>query len=180
MSVNSDPLTPKFSLEETVIQIQPGMLVEEASLADDGEQQDRELIGSDLDVYRVESLLGRGGMGRVYLARHRDLHRPCALKILSPRLAAEDEDYVQRFLNEGRAAAALVHPNIITIHASGQERLHYLLEMEFIPGRSLRQLIIDEGRLTPTRATALPSKSPSAVPRRVQAGVEAGPSGPPR
>src|SRR5205814_6497084 len=113
----------------------------ESSLALDGAQEDKLLIGTELDVYRIESLLGKGGMGRVYLARHRDLQRPCALKILSPRLAAEDEDYVRRFLNEGRAAAELVHPNIITIHAIGQERLHYFLEMEFIPGRSLRQLL---------------------------------------
>ena len=127
-----------------------------ASEADDHE--DRMLIGTELDVYRVESLLGKGGMGRVYLARHRDLHRPCALKILSPRLAAEDEDYVSRFLNEGRAAAALVHPNIITIHAIGQEQLHYFLEMEFIPGRSLRQVVADEGRLSPSRAVALAAR----------------------
>jgi serine/threonine-protein kinase len=59
------------------------------------------LVGTDLDVYRIDALLGRGGMGRVYLAHHHDLERPCALKILLPELATQDVDYVARFLNEG-------------------------------------------------------------------------------
>src|SRR5437763_8057146 len=88
------------------------------------------LVGTELDVYRIDALLGRGGMGRVYLAHHRDLDRACALKILPPELAAQDVDYVSRFLNEGRHAAKIVHPNIITIHAVGQERGLYFLEME--------------------------------------------------
>jgi serine/threonine-protein kinase len=116
------------------------------------------LVGTNIDVYRVESPLGRGGMGLVYLARHRDLHRPCALKVLQPELAREDRDYVDRFLNEGRAAAALVHPNVITIHAVGEERGLYFLEMEFVPGRSLRKLIEDEQRLSPLRATSLAAR----------------------
>lgn len=116
------------------------------------------LVGTDIDVYRVDALLGRGGMGLVYLAHHRDLHRACALKVLQPELAAEDPDYVVRFLNEGRAAAGLVHPNIITVHAVGEERGLYFLEMEFVPGRSLRQLIDDEQRLAPLRATALAAR----------------------
>ena len=94
-------------------------------------------------------------MGRVYLARHRDLHRKCALKILPPALVKSDPAYVQRFMNEGRAAAALNHPNIVTIHAIGVERDYHFLEMEFVAGRSLMDLILDEGAQTPTRATAL-------------------------
>lgn len=116
------------------------------------------LVGTDIDVYHIDALLGRGGMGLVYLAHHRDLHRACALKVLQPELASEDPDYVDRFLNEGRAAAALVHPNVITIHAVGQERGYYFLEMEFVPGRSLRQLVDDEQRLSPLRATALAAR----------------------
>src|SRR5579872_5513575 len=105
------------------------------------------LVGTDLDVYRIDALLGRGGMGRVYLAHHRDLERPCALKILLPELAEKDSDYVTRFRNEGQAAAKLIHPNVITIHAVGQDRGLYFLEMEFVPGRSLRHVIYDELRL---------------------------------
>jgi serine/threonine-protein kinase len=114
-----------------------------------------EFVGRRLHIYECLSLLGRGGMGRVYLARHQHLHRKCALKLLSPRAAARDVDYVQRFQLEGRAAAELVHPNVITIHAIGEdEGLHYL-EMEYAAGPSLQQLVREEGRLTPLRATAL-------------------------
>lgn len=114
-----------------------------------------ELIGNDLDVYRIEALLGAGAMGRVYLARHRDLHRSCALKILPPRLADSDPAYVARFMNEGRAAAALVHPNIITVHAIGVERGYHFLEMEFIAGQSLQRLLDEDGSQTVERAIAL-------------------------
>lgn len=113
------------------------------------------LLGNDLGVYHCESLLGCGGMGRVYLAHHRDLQRMCALKVLSPKLAKNDVDYVARFRQEARAAAALVHRNIVTAHAIGDDRGFHFLEMEFVAGRSLQQLIEDEGRLTPVRATAL-------------------------
>ncbi len=82
-----------------------------------------DLLGSALSVYELESLIGSGGMGRVYLAKHRDLDRYCALKILSPKSAEIDQDYVERFVNEGRATASLIHPNVVTIHAIGQENV---------------------------------------------------------
>lgn len=139
---------PVAPLAELSLEVAPGTSVPERD----------PLVGTDIDVYRIDALLGRGGMGLVYLAHHRDLHRPCALKVLQPELAAEDRDYVERFMNEGRAAAALVHPNVITVHAVGEEHGLYFLEMEFVPGRSLRQLIEDEQRLSPQRATALAAR----------------------
>ncbi|MBX3441095.1 MAG: protein kinase [Planctomyces sp.] len=112
------------------------------------------LVGQRLSIYECDQFLGRGGMGWVFLARHADLHRPCALKILSPHLARRDADYLHRFRNEGRAAASLNHPNIVTAHAIGEcGGLHYL-EMEFVAGRSL-QHVLNEHRLTPVRATSL-------------------------
>lgn len=154
---------PQRSLSETI-------LFDESNAADDSVRGEKvrdskseaerlsHLVGKDLDVYRIDSLLGRGGMGCVFRAIHRDLHRPCALKILLPGLADEDADYVQRFQNEGRAAAGLVHPNVVTIHAIGQTDGYHFLEMEFLPGRSLQQVIKTEGRLTPVRATALAAR----------------------
>lgn len=121
------------------------------------------LIGATLGVYRCESLLGVGGMGRVYLASHTDLGRRCALKILSPKHAAADTDYVARFSEEGRAAAALVHPNIVTTHAIGRTDDYHFLEMEFVAGRSLQQLIDDEGALTPLRAMSLITQSANGL-----------------
>lgn len=119
-----------------------------------GRTLDDKFIGGNLHVYEVESLLGAGGMGRVYLAQHADLRRRCALKVLSPR-AEQDIDFVERFLQEGQAAAALVHPNIVTVHAIGKDGPHHFLEMEFVAGRTLQQVIDTEGRLTPLRATSL-------------------------
>lgn len=114
----------------------------------------RALVGRDIGVYRCESLIGRGGMGWVFLARHRQLHRHCALKILAPRLLAQASDYLNRFHNEGRAAAELVHPNIVTTHALGCDDPYHYLEMEFVPGRSLQDRI-DAGPLSPLKATVL-------------------------
>lgn len=114
-----------------------------------------ELIGQKIDCYSCDALLGTGAMGRVYLARHLDLQRKCALKILPPRLAESDPAYVERFANEGRAAAALNHPNIVTVHAIGEALGFYFLEMEFVAGQSLRRLVEDDGPQTPVRATSL-------------------------
>jgi eukaryotic-like serine/threonine-protein kinase len=112
------------------------------------------LVGRELHLYHCRSLLGRGGMGWVYLARHRDLHRDCALKILSPKLVGRDPEYLENFYNEGRATACLVHPGIVTTHAIGEHGGHHFLEMEFVPGRSLQQLI-DQGPLPPLQATRI-------------------------
>lgn len=116
---------------------------------------DDPIVGRRVHVYDVMSLIGSGAMGRVYLANHGDLHRHCAVKILAPKRGRCDDEYIARFMQEGRAAAALVHPNVVTVHAVGQiDSLHFL-EMEFISGRSLQQLICDEGRLTTDRALRL-------------------------
>ena len=117
------------------------------------------LIGQVLHVYQCMSLIGSGGMGKVYLAHHNDLERRCALKLLSPRRATCDQAYVTRFVEEGRAAAALVHPNIVTVHAVGQADGIHFLEMEFIAGRSMQQLINDEGQLTIPRALSLAART---------------------
>jgi serine/threonine-protein kinase len=114
-----------------------------------------DLAGKRLHIYDCHSLLGAGGMGRVYLATNSILSRKCALKVLSPRVVAHNIDYVARFRNEGRSAASMLHPNIVTIHATGEADGRHYLEMEFISGRPLQQLINDEGRLTPVRATVL-------------------------
>jgi serine/threonine protein kinase len=129
------------------------------------------LIGHEFGVYKVEGLLGAGAMGRVYLARHLDLHRSCALKILPPRLADNDPAYVSRFMNEGRAAAGLVHPNIITVHAIGEIDGYHFLEMEFVAGQSLQQQLVDEGPLLPERATALAARIAEGLAVAHSAGV---------
>jgi len=113
-----------------------------------------QLVDTELAHYHIQTLLGRGGMGWVFLARHLQLNRACALKILSPSLILKDPEYLERFYSEGRAAAALNHPNIVTVHAIGQHNAMHYLEMEFVPGRSLQKLV-QERPLLPIRATTL-------------------------
>ena len=136
-----------------------------------GEDELDRLVGTRLYVYQCESLLGRGGMGRVYLARHSHLDRRCALKILSPRVISTDVDYVERFQFEGRATASLNHPNIVTIHSLGEYSGHHYLEMELVAGRTLQQLIQDEGRLTPVRATLLAARIAEGLGAAHRAGI---------
>lgn len=113
------------------------------------------LDGQMVDIYECQTILGRGGMGVVYLARNELLHRQCALKVLSPRTVSHSIDYIKRFENEGRAAAALVHPNIVTTHAIGKAGKHHYLEMEFVSGQSLQQEIDRTGSIGPLRSTQM-------------------------
>ncbi|GAB2532839.1 serine/threonine-protein kinase [Nocardia heshunensis] len=86
--------------------------------------------------YEIEYLLGSGGMGEVYLASDRDLPRKIALKVLRP-LASIDPDSRKRFAREAKAVAALVHPNIVPIHAGGEENGRPWIAMAYIDGPDL-------------------------------------------
>lgn len=105
-----------------------------------------DLVGMTLSQYRIESPLGRGSMGRVYRARHLELDRVCALKIMDPQLLARQPGLREQFWAEGRAAANLVHPHIVTVHNLGNARGYHFIEMEFVPGAvSLREYLIRKG-----------------------------------
>ncbi|HEX8890799.1 MAG TPA: protein kinase [Pyrinomonadaceae bacterium] len=93
--------------------------------------------GTRLNRYEIRSLLGRGGMGEVYLAQDTTLRRPVALKLLPARFT-EDSDRLQRFEQEAQAASALNHPNIITIHEIGREDSVHFMATEFVEGETLR------------------------------------------
>jgi eukaryotic-like serine/threonine-protein kinase len=96
------------------------------------------LIGQRIGHYQILSLLGAGGMGEVYLAEDQSLRRKVALKLLPGRFTQE-ADRVRRFEQEARAASALNHPNILTIHEIGQVDGRHYLVTEFIDGQTLRQ-----------------------------------------
>ena len=102
--------------------------------------------GDSLGPYRIESVLGRGGMGNVYLATHERLRRRAALKVVSPRLA-EDEDFRERFLRESRLAASLDHPHVIPIYDAGEADGVLYLAMRYVQGPSLDALIRARGAL---------------------------------
>ena len=93
--------------------------------------------------YKIIGILGRGGMGIVYKAEDTKLHRPVALKFLPPELA-RIQDVRERFVVEARAAAALSHPNICTIHEIHDDGDTPFIEMECVEGRTLRARIKEQ------------------------------------
>ena len=101
--------------------------------------------------YRVVSRLGSGGMADVFLAEDQQLGRKVALKLLHHRFA-EDPDFVERFRREAQAAAGLQHPNVVSVYDRGTFDDTYYIAMEYLPGRSLKQLIRQEAPLDPLRA----------------------------
>jgi ABC-type branched-subunit amino acid transport system substrate-binding protein/DNA-binding beta-propeller fold protein YncE len=110
--------------------------------------------GSTFGGYRVESLLGRGGMGVVYRATDLSLGRPVALKLIAPELA-QDERFRARFLREQRLAAALDHPNVVPIHEAGEQKGQLYLAMRYVEGIDLKTLLARDGKLSPERALAV-------------------------
>src|SRR5437879_12652882 len=94
--------------------------------------------------YKIVRKLGTGGMANVYLAEDQELGRRVAIKILDDRHAA-DEQFVERFRREAKNAAALSHQNIVSIYDRGEAEGTYYIAMEFLDGRSLKELIITRG-----------------------------------
>lgn len=94
----------------------------------------------DLGDYRLLKILGRGGMGVVYLAEQKGLQRQVAVKMIRSGILASDAE-VRRFAMEARAAAALEHPNIVSVFQSGYLDGHYYFSMEYVPGVDLAKLI---------------------------------------
>ncbi len=110
------------------------------------------MLGSTIDGrYKVLSRLGAGGMADVYLAEDEQLGRKIALKLLHRRFA-EDPGFVERFRREAQAAAGLQHQNVVAVYDRGDFEGTYYIAMEYIPGRTLKQLIRDEAPLDPVRA----------------------------
>ena len=94
--------------------------------------------------YRILRKIGAGGMANVYLAEDQELGRRVAIKILNER-HANDEQFVERFRREAKNAAALSHPNIVSIYDRGEAEGTYYIAMEFLDGRSLKELIVGRG-----------------------------------
>src|SRR6201992_449805 len=104
--------------------------------------------------YRVVRRLGTGGMAEVFLAEDEQLGRKVALKLLHRRFA-EDPGVVERFRREAQAAAGLQHQNVVSVYDRGEFEDTYYIAMEYLPGRSLKQLIRDEAPLDPIRALGI-------------------------
>jgi ABC-type branched-subunit amino acid transport system substrate-binding protein/streptogramin lyase len=111
-------------------------------------------VGTSLAGYRIEGVIGRGGMGVVYRATDRSLGRPVALKLIVPELAS-DERFRRRFLEESRIAASLDHAHVVPVYEAGEVDGRLFLAMRHVDGADLRTLLQREGRLPPERALAL-------------------------
>ncbi|WP_327045586.1 serine/threonine protein kinase [Microbispora sp. NBC_01189] len=119
--------------------------------------------------YELEGLIGRGGMGEVWRGRDLRAHRPVAVKILAPQVA--DLASRERFAREARAAARIVHPNVVTVLDVGEEDARPYLVMELLTGRSLAEELADRGRYSVAEACDLTSQAAAGLDAAHRAGV---------
>src|SRR5438874_13065195 len=127
------------------------------------------LVGKLIGHYRIESLVGVGGMGEVYLARDERLGRKAALKLLPDSLTT-DETQLSRFKNEARTASSLNHPNILTVYEIGAEGNRQFIATEFIEGITLR-VSIARGRINPHMALEIAVQVASALAAAHETGI---------
>jgi Tol biopolymer transport system component/serine/threonine protein kinase len=111
-------------------------------------------VGDQLGAYRLERVLGQGGMGVVYLATDARLGRRVALKLLAPDLA-EDEAFRERFIRESRLAASIDHPNIIPVFEAGAVDGLLFIAMRYVDGTDLKKVIQQTGPMETSRAMRL-------------------------
>ena len=104
--------------------------------------------GAEIAGYRIESLIGRGGMAVVYRAEDTRLGRKVALKLLTPQLV-DNEQFRQRFIKESRLAASLDHPNIVPIYEAGEADGQLFIAMRYVIGNDLKGLLVKEGGQLP-------------------------------
>ena len=111
--------------------------------------------GSVVAGYRIEAVIGRGGMGVVYRATQLSLDRPVALKVIAPELAG-DVTFRERFKRESRIAASIEHPNVIPVYEAGEGDGLLYLTMRYVEGTDLKALLEADGTLEPARAAPAP------------------------
>jgi beta-lactam-binding protein with PASTA domain len=129
------------------------------------------LVGRVVDGrYLVESRIARGGMATVYLALDHRLDREVALKVMHEHLA-EDDGFVSRFVREARSAARLSHPNVVQVFDQGSDGTVLYLAMEYLPGRTLRDVLAQRGALTPRETVSVLEPILSALGAAHRAGI---------
>jgi eukaryotic-like serine/threonine-protein kinase len=120
--------------------------------------------------YEIESVLGQGGMAKVFRGTDNVLGRTVAIKVLSPQFT-DDAQFVARFRREAQAAAALNHPNIVGVFDTGSQGDVHFIVMEYVEGRSLRDVIRSEGPLLPQRAAEIADSVARALETAHEAGM---------
>ena len=121
--------------------------------------------GENFRGYVIEKLLGKGGLGAVYLARHELMDQQFAIKILYPNVAREKPEYVRRFVREARIAAKISHPNLVSVHNVGYDNIKdvYFLVMDYVDGSDLRTAIAMGGAMDPREALRIVSSVAKAL-----------------
>jgi eukaryotic-like serine/threonine-protein kinase len=120
--------------------------------------------------YEIAELLGQGGMARVFRGTDTVLGRSVAVKVLSPQYA-QDDQFVARFRREAQAAAGLNHPNIVSVYDTGSQGDVHFIVMEYVEGRTLRDVIRQEGPLLPERVAEIGQAVSRALASAHQAGL---------
>jgi serine/threonine-protein kinase len=121
--------------------------------------------------YRLDEVIGRGGMSTVYRATDQSLGRTVAVKILLAVLAEQDPTYAARFEREAKAAAALHNPSVVTVYDTGTDDGSQYIVMEYVAGRSLEQILRDEGTLDVAQATRIAAAVADALASAHTAGI---------
>jgi len=148
----------------------PAMEVEARGIAgDQGNKEESLATGETVSHYRIISSLGSGGMGDVYLAHDTVLGRQVALKLL-PQNFTSDQNRLRRFQLEARAASALNHPNIVTIHEIGKTDFLHFIATEFVDGETLREHMTNT-RITLGEVLDIAAQIGSALQAAHQAGI---------
>jgi len=119
-------------------------------------------IGSEFRGYRIDALIGQGGMGVVYRAHDLRLRRNVALKVMAPDLA-HDAEFRARFERESQLAMSLEHPNVVPIHDAGEAEGRLYLVMRDVEGTDLRSLLLRERALAPVRTVAVVTQVAAAL-----------------
>src|SRR4029079_6136973 len=118
--------------------------------------------GTVVAGFRIESMVGRGGMGVVYRARQLARERSVALKVIARELL-DDKEVRRRFLAEARAAASVDHPNVIPVHEAGEEDEGDFIAMRYVAGSDLRSLVRSGGALEPADAADFVAQAGAAL-----------------
>jgi tRNA A-37 threonylcarbamoyl transferase component Bud32 len=134
------------------------------------DQPERDLTGQVLGDFKILRLIGRGGMGEVYLAEQLSLKRSVALKVLRPDLV-NNENYIRRFETEAKAVAPINHPNIVSVIAIGQQDGVRYIAMEYVHGMNLRQYLNRKGPLDVQAGIGVMRKVGAALARAAEEGI---------
>lgn len=137
----------------------------EEEIRDEVPEEDVLQVGEHYRGYVVEKLLGRGGVGAVYMVRHEILDSVFAMKVLYPSVAEKDPEYVKRFIREARIAIRIRHPNLVAVHGCGydEQRKVYYLVMDYVVGGDLRTALGFAGTFSPDRAAKIVLQVASAL-----------------